>query len=220
MRPGVNSNSSVAGSRQASIDFINRCHADKELQLTSGSQYFHADIKKLDRRLQMKTHRKFSTILLACLATLVPAANAADVISDKSIGMELARDIANETIMACRKDGYHISAVVVDRHGLERAALRDDLASRFTLEIAERKANMTVMAWTDSGQFKNAREDIRQELNHINGLIVMDGGVRIVSGGYNIGAVGVSGAPGGDKDAACAKKALENLSERIEFAIE
>ena len=84
---------------------------------------------------------------------------------------------------------------MVDRHGLVRAALRDDLAARFTLEIAERKANMTVMAWTESGQFKRAREDIRQELNHIDGLIVMKGGIRIVSGGFNLGAVGVSGAP-------------------------
>jgi uncharacterized protein GlcG (DUF336 family) len=145
---------------------------------------------------------------------------AADVVSDKSIGMELARDIATETILACREDGYHVSAVVVDRYGLLRAALRDDAAARFTLEIAERKANMTVMAWTDSGQFKSAREDIRQELNHIDGLIVMDGGIKIISGGYNLGAVGVSGAPGGEKDAACARKALETLNERIEFAIE
>lgn len=145
---------------------------------------------------------------------------AADVVSNKNIGMELARDIANETILACRKDGYHVSAVVVDRHGLVRATLRDDLASRFTLEIAERKANMTVMAWTDSGQFKNARSDIRPELNHIDGLIMMEGGIKIISGGYNVGAVGVSGAPGGEKDAACANKALNKLEERIEFAIE
>jgi uncharacterized protein GlcG (DUF336 family) len=134
--------------------------------------------------------------------------------------MELARDITSEAIAACRADGYHVSAVVVDRHGLMRAALRDDLAARFTLEIAERKANMTVMAWTESGQFRSAREDIRQELNHMDGLIVMKGGVRIVSGGFNLGAVGVSGAPGGEKDAACAQKALEKLNERIEFAIE
>lgn len=148
------------------------------------------------------------------------SAYAGDIIVDKSIGMELARDIANETIIACRKDGFHISAVVVDRFGLMRAALRDDRASRFTLEIAERKANMTVMAWTDSGTFKDARADIQQELNHIQGLIVMEGGIKIIAGGYNIGAVGVSGAPGGDKDAACALKALDKLAERIEFAID
>ena len=145
---------------------------------------------------------------------------AKDIVSDKSIGMELARDIASETINACRNDGYHVSAVVVDRFGLMRAALRDDLASRFTLEIAERKANMTVMAWTDSGTFRDARADIQQELNHIEGLIVMEGGIKIFAGGYNIGAVGVSGAPGGEKDAACAQKAIEELSDRIEFALD
>ncbi|MDH5178573.1 MAG: heme-binding protein [Gammaproteobacteria bacterium] len=153
---------------------------------------------------------------------LLPAfsVGAADVVSDKSIGMELARDIANETVLACRAQGYHVSAVVVDRFGLLRAALRDDLASRFTLEIAERKANMTVMAWTDSGAFRKARGDIRPELNHIDGVIVMEGGIKIVAAGYNLGAVGVSGAPGGDKDAACARKGLEKLRERIEFSVE
>ena len=160
-----------------------------------------------------------SLFALALLASTVTA-QAADVLTERNIGMELARDITSEAIAACRADGYHVSAVVVDRHGLMRAALRDDLAARFTLEIAERKANMTVMAWTESGQFRSAREDIRQELNHIEGLIVMEGGVRIVSGGFNLGAVGVSGAPGGEKDAACAQKALEKLNERIEFAIE
>ena len=160
-----------------------------------------------------------SYLFVFCCITMGPV-YAGDIVSDKSIGMDLARDLANEAVLACREDGYHVSAVVVDRHGLLRSALRDDAAARFTLEIAERKANMTVMAWTDSGQFKNARPDIRQELNHIHGLIVMEGGIKIIAGGYNIGAIGVSGAPGGDKDAACANKALEKLSERIEFAIE
>ena len=146
--------------------------------------------------------------------------HAKDIVVTKNIGMELSRDIANEAVMACRKSGYSVSAVVVDRHGILRAALRDDAAARFTLEIAERKANMTVMAWTDSGVFRDARGDIQQELNHINGLIVMDGGVKITAAGYNIGAIGVSGAPGGEKDAACAKKALEKFNERIEFSIE
>lgn len=161
--------------------------------------------------------RIFITLLLFSVHGLLPAA---DVIEERNLGMDLARDIASETVLACRKDGYHVSAVVVDRHAILRAALRDDLAARFTLEIAERKANMTVMAWSDSGAFRKARGDIRPDLNQIDGLIVMEGGVKIIAGGYNIGAVGVSGAPGGDKDAACARKALEKLAERIEFAID
>ena len=168
----------------------------------------------------MKKINAVYVFLLPILMLSPSALKAADVVSDKSIGMELSRDLADEAIKACRKDGYHVSAVVVDRYGLLRAALRDDLASRFTLEIAERKANMTVMAWTDSAAFKKNREDIRQELNHIKGLIVMDGGIKILASGFNLGAIGVSGAPGGDKDAACAKQALKKLDERIQFAID
>jgi len=167
--------------------------------------------------------KNFNLLNLGCVFVLLVTSvsiQAKDVVTDKSIGMELARDIASATVMVCRKAGYSVSAVVVDRHGLMRAALRDDSAARFTLEIAERKANMTVMAWTDSGAFRQARKDIQQELNNINGLIVMEGGIKIVASGYNIGAVGVSGAPGGDKDAMCAKKAIEQLNERIEFAID
>lgn len=162
-------------------------------------------------------HRTF----IGCLLLLFSVdSQTADIVGEKNIGMELARDIASETVLACRKSGYHVSAVVVDRHAITRAALRDDLAARFTLEIAERKANMTVMAWLDSGAFRQARGDIRPDLNQIDGLIVMEGGVKIVAGGYNLGAVGVSGAPGGDKDAACAKVALQKLNERLEFAID
>ena len=61
-------------------------------------------------------------------------AHARDAYIDRNIGMELSRDLANEAILACRKQGYHVSAVVVDRFGLMRAALRDDLAPRFTLD--------------------------------------------------------------------------------------
>jgi uncharacterized protein GlcG (DUF336 family) len=168
----------------------------------------------------MKT-TNFKTLKYGLLCLLLPlSGHAGDIVTDKSIGMELARDLADETIIACRGSGYHVSVVVVDRFGLMRAALRDDLASRFTLEIAQRKANMTVMTWTDSGDFRDARRDIQQELNHIQGLIVMEGGLKIVAGGYNIGAIGVSGTPGGEKDAACARTALNELNDRIEFSID
>lgn len=167
----------------------------------------------------MKSAIRLTLAFIICLFISLPI-QASDVVTEKSIGMELARDIADETINACRQDGYHISAVVVDRSGSIRAALRDDRASRFTLEIAQRKANMTVMSWMDSGAFKKIRSDIQQELNHIDGLIVMEGALKIVSGGHNIGAVGVSGAPGGDKDAACARTALKKLAERIAFAFD
>ncbi|MCF6208572.1 MAG: heme-binding protein [Ghiorsea sp.] len=143
---------------------------------------------------------------------------AGEIITVKNIGMDLARDLANQAVLACRAKGYQVSAVVVDRSGNLRASLRDDLAASFSLEISQRKANMALFAGTNTGAFKKARGDIRPELNHIAGLIVMRGGLNIMAGGNRVGAIGVSGAPGGDIDEACAKAALEKLSERLEFA--
>jgi len=145
-------------------------------------------------------------------------ATAKDVISVRTIGMELALDMARQAIVECRQKGYQVSAVVVDRNGNVRAALRADLAARFTLEISERKANATVMSGIESGTFIKRRSDIRQELNHIDGLIMLEGGIPIEAGGHRIGAIGVSGAPGGDRDAVCAKQAVQKFQERLEFA--
>lgn len=142
----------------------------------------------------------------------------ADVLTQKNIGLEAANDIAMMSIDACRKDGFNVSVVVVDKHGNLRSVMRDDLAAKYTIEIAQRKANMVIMSGIASGSFKEARADIQQELNHIEGLIVMQGGLPIRAGGVLIGAVGVSGAPGGDKDEACAAVAIKNITERLEFA--
>lgn len=158
-------------------------------------------------------------LMLSLIAVALPSLAAQpDMLPVKQIGMELARDIASHAIEACRKQGYNVSAVVLDRAGNVQAALRDTLATRHTLEIAERKAGMAVMSGSDSGEFRDARADIRPELNHINGLIVMDGAVPIRAAGSLLGAIGVSGAPGGDKDKACAVAALKTVEERLEFA--
>ena len=157
-------------------------------------------------------------------AALLPAsftvmAAPIDVLPVKQIGLDLARDIAVAAVEACRKDGYNVAAVVLDRAGNVQVALRDTLASRHTLEIAERKAGMTIMSGIDSVTFRAARADIRPELNHMAGLIVMDGALPIRAAGSLIGAIGVSGAPGGEKDAACAAVALKKVEERLEFAM-
>jgi uncharacterized protein GlcG (DUF336 family) len=160
------------------------------------------------------------TIMLGTLgfiATTVYTARADDAYSIKNIGLDLAKDIAAAAIYACRKEGYQVSAVVVDRNGLLRVAMRDDLASRFTLQISEEKANLAVMAGTSSGDFRNRRDDIRAEMNHLDDIIVMEGALEIIAGGARLGAIAVSGAPGGDIDEACAQKALDTYAERLDF---
>jgi uncharacterized protein GlcG (DUF336 family) len=154
------------------------------------------------------------------LAAPLPALAAApDLLPVKQISLELARDVAMDAVESCRQHGYNVSAVVLDRAGNLQAALRDTLAPRYTLEIAERKAGMSVMSGISSGEFLAARGDIRPELDHIDGLIVMEGGLPIRAAGSLVGAIGVSGAPGGDKDAACAAAALKKVEERLEFGM-
>lgn len=160
----------------------------------------------------------FPRILMSCWLLLAGASQAADVLVQRSIGMELARDIVNEAVLACRKAGYQVSAVVVDKGAAVRAMLRDDAAPRFTLDISRRKANTVIMGGVSSDAVAKNRADIRNELNHIDGLIMLQGGLPVIVGGYLIGAVGVSGAPGGDKDEACAQAALDALEDRIAFS--
>lgn len=166
---------------------------------------------------KMKKHfSSLSKCLLLCLPLQTSYAD--DILTVKTIGMELARDIASESINACRKMGYQVSAVVVDRSSQIRAALRDDLAARVTLELAEDKANSVILANTSSGELRINRNDIRHELNEMDGIILLTGGLAINAAGYRLGAVGVSGAPSGKLDESCAKQALEKFEERLEFA--
>jgi uncharacterized protein GlcG (DUF336 family) len=140
-----------------------------------------------------------------------------DVITVKKMSMELAAEIATKAVTTCRNQGYQVTAVVVDRSGYPQVMMRDVHASRFTAQIAEDKANAVILGGVSSGEVRNNREDIRQELNHVNGILIMQGGLPIRAAGSIIGAVGVSGAPGGDKDEVCAQKALDTVQERLDF---
>jgi len=157
-------------------------------------------------------------LTLLCILSAPLALYAGDSLTVKTISMDLANELAVESVKTCRKKGFQVSAVVVDRNGLIRAVLRDDLASRFTLQIAEEKANSVILSGMNSGEFRKNRGDIRPELNHMDDLIIMQGALPIEIAGSRIGAIGISGAPGGDIDEACAQAALDKVYERLEFA--
>ena len=155
----------------------------------------------------------------ACMGLMVSSqAYAADVVEARLMTLSLASDIASGAVRACAASGYQVSAVVVDRSGATQVVMRDVFASRFTIEIAERKANAVVLSGIDSGEFRVNRADIRAEMNAVEGILVLEGGLPIRAAGSLLGAVGVSGAPGGDKDAVCAKAGLDGVLERLEFA--
>ncbi|MEO1767404.1 GlcG/HbpS family heme-binding protein [Thiobacter aerophilum] len=160
-----------------------------------------------------------SPLLIACLALCAAtSALASERYSVPRMSMELARDLAQQAVDACRSRGYNVSAVVVDRDGNLQVVLRDSRASRFTVELARRKANAVTLAGVSGSEFRRARQDIRPEINSVSELLMLEGAVPIRAGGVLLGALGVSGAPGGDKDEICAADAVTALQDRLEFA--
>lgn len=157
----------------------------------------------------------FILFIFLCCSSLTQAD---DVVESRLMLPELAMDIAAKTLSVCRKKGYQVAVVVVDRAANVQALLRDVYASRFTIELAQRKANAVILSGVNSSELRKNRKDIRQELNSVSELLLLAGGLPIRSGGFLLGAVGVSGAPGGDIDAECAQVALAGMEERLEFA--
>ncbi len=153
--------------------------------------------------------------LLLLFALELPAA---DIVSVNKLMPDLAMEMVQTAVKACRASGYQVTAVVVDRDGAAVALMRDVHASRFTIQIARDKANAVILSGIASGAFRDNRRDIQQEMNHVDGILVLQGGLPIRAAGSLLGAIGVSGAPGGDKDEICAQRALDAVEERLEFA--
>lgn len=139
------------------------------------------------------------------------------VVEVKRMAMELAQTIAAESVKACRDQGYQVSAVVLDRNGDPQAILRDVYAPRMTLEIAREKAGAVILSGTPSAALDENRADIAADLNHLDEVITMVGGLPIESGGSLLGAVAVSGAPSGKIDGECAQAGLDAVSEQLQF---
>lgn len=151
-------------------------------------------------------------------AWFLPALHAGDIVTHKRISPDLAMEMVKYAVEACRHEGYQVTAVVVADDGAEVALMRDVHASRFTIQIAREKANAVILSGVSSGAFRESRRDIQQEMNHVAGVLVLQGGLPIAAGGYQLGAIGVSGAPGGDRDEKCARRAIDKVQDRLEFA--
>lgn len=163
-------------------------------------------------------HDILAKILSVLLSVVFLPLHAGDIVTHKGISPDLALDMVKYAVEACRQDGYQVTALVVGSDGAEVALMRDAHASRFTIQIAREKANAVILSGVPSGMFRDNRRDIQQEMNHVEGVLVLQGGLPIAAGGYQLGAIGVSGAPGGDKDEKCAKRAIDKVQDRLEFA--
>jgi len=135
---------------------------------------------------------------------------------EKNISMALALAVIQGTIDQCTKDGYKVSVTIVDRGGNVAAQLRGDGTSPHTMEFSRLKAyTARIRNQTSLQTMKELEDPARAPLRQIPGLVGVGGGVPIKVGNETIGGVGVSWAPGGEKDEACANAGIAKVETAL-----
>lgn len=147
-------------------------------------------------------------ILLAALiaGTLLPTASRAQVRQQGTVSLALANRIASATIEACRIAGRSAVVAVVDRGGNLVALQRGDDVGPHNTVAAQKKA-FTALSTKTSTRLLSERavaDPASRNLNTIDALLLLGGGLPVTVGDEVIGAVGVAGAGGSDQDEACA----------------
>jgi len=153
------------------------------------------------------------------LAAALPARAEEAIVTYKSIAPDVAFDLARAALNKCRKDGYQVAVVVLDRFGAPLVTLRDRFTPAGALDIANGKAWTAGTFTRDTADFVKAIKDgtLSAGLANLPRVTPLVGGLVIQAGGSLLGSVGVAGAPGGDKDEACAKAGLESVQDKLDF---
>ena len=152
----------------------------------------------------------------AALLTAVAMPARAELLAHKDLSMETALTIATVAADTCKAQGNRVSVTVVGRNGEIIVQLRGDNASPHTIENSFRKAYTSRTFRVPTGEFvKRVKDDPTIGLIHLTNVIAAQGALPIKVGDDVIGAVGVSGSPGGDKDEVCAKAGLDKVADQL-----
>ena len=135
----------------------------------------------------------------------------------KILPAALAVEAAEAAIASCKTQGYNISVAIVDRAGNVKLLLVGDGASALSRELSRRKAYTSAMQRVSTGDLAKrvATPGAFNPTLYDTQLVTAVGGVPIKVGNETIGAIGVSGAPGGDKDEACATAGVAKVTDRL-----
>ena len=148
------------------------------------------------------------------------SASAADAtFTTKSLTPETALKAAQAALAKCRAEGFQAAVAVVDRSGITQVLLRDRFAGPHTVEVATNKAWTAASFRTNTAEIEKVSRPGQPMagLRHIARVTSVGGGQMIEAGGTLLGAIGVSGAPGGDNDDTCAAAGIKAIAEDLEF---
>ncbi len=132
---------------------------------------------------------------------------------------ETALRAAQAALKKCRDDGFQVAVAVVDRSGVTQVLLRDRFAGPHTVRMAVDKAWTAVSFRTNTTELAKATQpgSAQSGIRHRPRVAAVGGGLTIEGGGSLLGGIGVSGAPGGDRDDVCAKAGISAIQDSVDF---
>ena len=155
-------------------------------------------------------------LLTGATAFALAAPASAQLLARKDISAAIALEIDKTTIDTCKTNGYAVSSTVVGRNGEIIAQARGDNTGPHTIENSFRKAYTARTFRIPSGEMvERVKKDPTMGAVHLTNIIANQGALPIKLGDEVIGAAGASGAPGGEKDEACVKAALDKVADQL-----
>ena len=149
--------------------------------------------------------------IAAAFALAAPAS--AQLINQKALSASMAITIAQTAMETCKTNGYAVSVTVVGRNGEVLAQVRGDGTGPHTMENSFRKAYTSRTFRIPSGDMVDRlKANPTLGLIHLSNVIANQGALPIKAGDETIGAIGASGAPGGEKDEACVKAGIDKVA--------
>jgi uncharacterized protein GlcG (DUF336 family) len=155
--------------------------------------------------------------VLSAITFGIPGGAKAQLLVHKDISLAMATTIARATIEACKTQGYNVSVHVLGREGQVILGVRNENASLITFENSMKKAYTARTFARSSGEFAaGVKGNPNAGALFLTNITPAQGALPIKIGNETIGAVGVSGAPGGEKDEACAKAGIDKVAGDLE----
>lgn len=159
---------------------------------------------------------KIMTTSLVLAASLTCGlAGAQSLVSERSISLNAAMELATSSLARCRADGFKVTVTVLNRHARTAVVLSDDGANPHTIENSMRKA---YTAFTTRAPTLDMAKRAQPNLGGfmlLDRITTIEGGLPIFAGKELVGSIGISGAPGGDKDAACAQTGIDKIASGL-----
>jgi len=164
----------------------------------------------------MRNDRLLTGLGLAGLAFAFAAPAEAQLLARKDLSLATALAIATTAADLCKSQGYNVSVAVVGRNGELLVHLRGDNTPPHTMENSFRKAYSSRTYRVPSGELvKRLKDNPQAPFVYLTNVVAAQGALPIKVGDDTIGAVGVSGAPGGEKDEVCAKAGIDKVADTL-----